>query len=279
MEENQINVEVHRLHKERIYFFLTFLIATLVWIWLIYSAVKPEQVVEEIKEIKFGEQLTDYIFDAKIILGFLFFAFLSHFIAMAHIRMNGVKVGPNQFPEIAKAIEAISQRLGFTYPPSAFVITGHGLLNAFATRLIFRKMIVLYSDLVDALMEEKDQDQLEAVIAHEMGHHILNHTGLKEWFLITSDLFPVFTLALSRSREYSADRVMGVVISDIKVCERALVKLAAGKRLGAKVDVEEYVKQIDEEGGFFAWLAEKMATHPHLTKRVSVLRDYIVSLN
>ena len=155
----KIDVGKYRLGKESFYFALTFLTALMVWVWIIAALFDPSLKLQsdgvDIYSVVYG-----YVLEPSFILTIFLFTFISHFIAMAYIRLNGVKLGPDQLPEIWAAIEKQSQILGMEKPPSAFVIFGHGVMNAFATRLIFRRMIVLYSDLVDSLIEEKDQKQL-----------------------------------------------------------------------------------------------------------------------
>jgi len=222
------------------------------------------------KVSKIAESLTTPV----LILLFFVFGLYSHLLAMAYIRQNGVKVGPQQFSEIYEAVKHLSGRLGMHKQPDVFVITGHGLLNAFATRLVFRRIIVVYSDLAEALIEGRDQKQLLAVLSHELGHQALGHTRLIEWFFWPGKTVPFLGSGLSRAREYSCDRVMKSLIADNQVCEKALIKLAAGGFLGSKTDIEVYLNQRKEEGGFFAWLSEKLSTHPHLPNRIIAVRKY-----
>ena len=46
----------------------------------------------------------------------------------------------------------------------------------------------------------------------------------------------------------------------------------AGKKLYRHVNLDELSSQAETEGGFWIWVAEKLSTHPHLPKRVRVLR-------
>lgn len=240
---------------------------------------RSELTKEEQKELKASEE---EVFDTSVLslttpVLFLFYALLGlffHYIAVAFIRINAVKIGSNQFPALWEAMQRFSIKIGVHNPPDIFVLNGNGMLNAFAAKLVFRKIIVLYSDLVEALVEEKDQKQLEAVMAHELGHHVLGHTNIfLDWFLSPLLYIPFFGLPLSRAREYSSDRVMKALVSDKEACEKALIKLAAGKILGNQTNISEYLKQRYEETGFFTWIAEKLSTHPHLPNRIAALDD------
>jgi hypothetical protein len=44
--------------------------------------------------------------------------------------------------------------------------------------------------------------------------------------------------------------------------------LASGKKLYKKVNTERFMFQSESEDGFWAWFAEKLSTHPKLSKRV-----------
>ncbi len=48
--------------------------------------------------------------------------------------------------------------------------------------------------------------------------------------------------------------------------------LAAGKRLYREMDVDAFLAQAHEQDGFWMWLAEHVATHPNLPKRLSNVR-------
>jgi len=192
---------------------------------------------------------------------------------MASIRINSVKIGPNQFPVLWNSMVDSARRMGMDKPPDMYIINAAGELNAFAARLVSRKLLVLYSDLVDALLEGSDKKQLDAVVCHELAHHALNHTHFYNWFLLPADYIPFLGSALSRYREYSADRIMKVLIKDQSICERSLVKLVSGKNIGNKVNLDEYKNQVNVERGFFVWLAEMLSSHPHLPKRMLAIKN------
>lgn len=241
--------------------------------WLDLTSKEQEQVEEAERDVidRVAASLTTPV----LLLGFSIGSLFLHYFSIAYVRMNAVKVAPDQFPEIWETTGKIAQQFGMKHQPDVFVMLGQGMLNAFATKLIFRKFIIIYAELADALVEEKDHRQLEAVLAHEVGHHVLGHTRLIwEYFFMPIAFVPFLMLPLSRAREYSADRAMKALMEDTSICHRAMVKLAAGKKYGNRVNVSAYTRQIDEEGGFFAWLAEKFSTHPHLPNRLEAISRF-----
>ena len=60
-----------------------------------------------------------------------------------------------------------------------------------------------------------------------------------------------------------------VFICVLKRAEKGLLILAAGKDLYKKVNVTELIKTSNNENDFAPWFAEKVASHPHLTKRIA----------
>ena len=256
-QEQRIDPYKYRTGKEKFYLWFSILATVGYYIWIANSVLSED----------YGS-LKNPLFLLAFVLLFLFL----HLLGMAAIRINSVKIGPNQFPEIWNSAEKLSKRLGLNKLPDIYILNSGGQLNAFAARLVSRKILVIYSELAEALIEDKDHQQLEAVIGHELGHHALNHTHFYNWFLTPAEMIPFFGAAFSRSREYSADRIMKGLIQNQEVCERALVKLAVGKKLGNLVNIDEYTSQIKTETGFFVWLSEKMASHPHLPKRIIAIK-------
>ena len=82
-----------------------------------------------------------------------------------------------------EAIQALSEQaavkladqLGMKRKPSIFLLNGR-VMNAFAVKLMRKRVVVLYSDIVEAMIEKGDRKQLEIILAHEFGHHALGHT-------------------------------------------------------------------------------------------------------
>ncbi|MEK7521935.1 MAG: M48 family metallopeptidase [Patescibacteria group bacterium] len=270
----QVDVRKLRTKKEIFYFVLIVFASIGGWYWLLSSAFKDINAF--FASLAFGditfEKLMSGLSTPIFLLIFFVFGLFFHLLAMAHVRLNAIKVGPNQLPELFEGAKKLCGTLGISKQPDVFVMNGNGILNAFAARLVTRRLLIVYSDLADALIEGRDQGQLEAVLSHELGHHELGHTSVWNYFIQPGLSVPGLGHAYSRAREYSCDRVMKAVVSDQIACERALIKLAGGKSAGEKANIDEYVEQKQSEGGFFAWLSEKLSTHPHLPNRIAAIR-------
>jgi Zn-dependent protease with chaperone function len=189
-------------------------------------------------------------------------------VQLAHIRGNGVKVGPDQLPEIHASAQRAASALGLAEMPEVYVIQEGGLLNAFATKWAFRRWVVVYADLIEACGE--NSRELDMVMAHEMGHLVLNHIRWR-WILWPAFFVPFLMQAYSRACEYSADRCGWAACLDKQAAARGLLVLAAGGNLARMASLEAFLRQRDEVRGFWQTVVEWFSTHPWLTRRVEAL--------
>lgn len=139
------------------------------------------------------------------VVGILYGAFILLFMLMApalflaHVRGNGVRVSERQLPDLNARVRAASEKLGLPQPPEVYVIQAGGVLNAFATKLLSRKYVILFSDLMDQC---HDPRQCDFVVGHEVGHLAAGHLRWNA-FLAPYHLLPWLGTAYSRAREYT----------------------------------------------------------------------------
>lgn len=199
----------------------------------------------------------------------------AHALLLARITGNGVRVGPDQLPDLHRRVERASRRLGLAQPPEAYVVQSGGVLNAFATKLFSRRFIVLYSDLVDACEDlarpDGEPDEVDFIVAHEIGHLAAGHLAWNT-FLWPARAVPWLGAAYSRACEYTCDACGHAVVGDLEVSSRALAVLAAGGRLAKRVNLDAFTRQHLDAGRFWMAVEEVNATHPYLPKRVAALR-------
>jgi Zn-dependent protease with chaperone function len=195
-------------------------------------------------------------------------------VVRAQLLGNAVRIGPTQHPEVHREVVALSAELGIE-PPQVFVMSGSGLLNAFALKFLGRggSHILLMSELVDLFLERDRPEELRTVIAHELAHHALGHVEPKMVLLrLPSQFFPFLHQAYSRSCELSCDRVALALVGKADPVRRALLSLATGSRaLSSATSAESFVQQGKDGGGFFNFLATIYSTHPLLTARVEAV--------
>ena len=202
------------------------------------------------------------------LLGALFFL-AAHALFLAQVRTNGVRVDERQLPDLHARVRAAAGRLGIEALPEVYVVHGGGLLNAFATKLLSRRYVILLSDLVDHC---EDPRQLDFVIGHELGHLAAGHL---KWnlLLLPYRVVPWLGAAYSRACEYTCDRCGLAAAGDLEQAQRGLVVLAAGGRIASRVDLAAFAAQRDETGGFWATVLELTSFHPFLCKRTAALQE------
>lgn len=205
---------------------------------------------------------------AVLVLGFVLVA---HAVFLASIRGNGVRVGPDQLPDLHRRLVAASERLGMQKVPELYLLQSGGLLNAFATKLLSRRFVILYSSLADAC---SDPRQLDFVLGHELGHLAAGHLAWNG-FLAPFRLVPWLGSAYSRAREYTGDRCGLAVVEDLEPAMRGLVVLAAGGKHAGEVNLGAFAAQREESGRFWMATTELMSSHPFLCKRVAALEELV----
>jgi Zn-dependent protease with chaperone function len=183
---------------------------------------------------------------------------------VGYLKGNAVKVTQKQFPDIYNIVAKQTLQLGMSTMPDIYILQSGGVLNAFATNFAGTSYVVIFSDILAAAYEQ-DIKVVEFVIGHEMGHIKRKHI-IKRLLLIPGALIPFLGAAYSRACEYTCDRIGYALCPD--GATKGMILLAAGRGLSKKVNVSAYMEQIETEGGFTKWIAEKVASHPNLTKRV-----------
>lgn len=201
-----------------------------------------------------------------VMLGVFFF--VMHLAFVAHVRGNGVRIGPDQFAELHAAVEGLSRRMGLKKVPEAYLMHGGGMLNALATRFIGSDFVVLYAELIEAC--GSDTAARDMIVAHELGHI---HRGHVRWHLAVAPamLVPFLGTALSRAREYTCDRygLAGAGSRDGALLGMSI--LAAGGELGRRVNRRAMVDQRAQLNTGWMTIGEWLSTHPPLAKRMAQL--------
>ena len=193
---------------------------------------------------------------------------------------SAVKVGPNQFPRVHALCTRCAETLGIA-TPTAYVHSRFEL-NAATYGTNDDAFILLNSALIDHFSDE----ELLSVIGHECGHIHNNHVVYLTAMHFLKQMASIFLrwiatpalLALnawSRRAEITCDRAAMLCARDLEVATRALAKLALGStKLYEQLNLEAFVAQYEEGREGVGQLAEVMATHPWLPKRVKALRIF-----
>lgn len=212
---------------------------------------------------------------------------------------SSVKITPTQYPDLYAKLQIACTTLGVDMPD--FFLQQNPIVNAF-TFGSERHVIVLHSALIERLTDE----EILAVIAHEVGHihaqHVLYLTAARILELITkvgvsaipggelaklilNTTISSALLAWARRAELSCDRAGLLVVQDPHVVGKVMMKLAGGS-FASKLDYQEFLNQgrefkkhCDENGldNFWANIINAGQTHPFPIWRVSEIIDWYES--
>ena len=206
-------------------------------------------------------------------------------------KANAVRVSERQYPWVHERLLRVCDTFDIDEPPELY-ISQTPLVNAGAVGLD-KPFIVLNSSTIEIL----DRDQVEALIAHEVGHIMSGHAVYRTMLFILLRFaltrYPLAGVAArpilyallewSRKAELSCDRAGLLATQDPSIMMGALMRIAGGSR-GEDLDLDEFIAQSDEYrgdddtiAGIYKVLAALGATHPFAVVRVAELREWIDS--
>ncbi|MFD0258742.1 M48 family metallopeptidase [Kitasatospora indigofera] len=203
---------------------------------------------------------------------------------------TAVKTSERQFPELYNMVRDAAYILDLEKVPDLYV-TQDPAVNAMCIGMD-TPIIVLTSGLVELL----DEEELRAVVGHEVGHAMSGHAVYRTMLLILTNIatriawIPLGNLAIMalitalkewfRKAELSCDRAGLLAGQDLQASMRGLMKLAGGHNLGEmNVDAfleqaEEYEKAGDLRDGVLKLLQVLPQTHPFAVVRVAQLKKW-----
>jgi heat shock protein HtpX len=203
-----------------------------------------------------------------------------------------------QEPELYDIVDQLRQNAGLPMPTVA--IAPHRQPNAFATGRNPDNAVVCVTE---GILKILDRDELEGVIAHELGHiknrdmllqtvsaslsgAITNlarlggartNSGLGPLAIIFAPIgAAILQFAISRSREFKADHSGAEISGKPLSLASALQKLQAGaKRIPMRISPSVApVAQVNPLAAFGSGLPKLFSTHPSTEERVEKLREY-----
>jgi Zn-dependent protease with chaperone function len=201
------------------------------------------------------------LFYLILILLYLFFRLG---LLIGYIKGNSIKVTKSQFPVLHSILLNQCNVLDIKNVPDLYIMQNGGILNAFATTFMGSNYVVIYSEIADEAYQN-NMATVEFIIGHELGHIKRKHM-LKSLLLFPSFILPFLNSAYSRACEYTCDNI-GASLSPNGV-KPGLVLLASGKNIWKNVNIEKFIEQEYTAEGFWFWFAEKVSSHPRLTKRL-----------
>ena len=190
-----------------------------------------------------------------------------------------VRIGPRQFPELHDRAQQAAECL--FCPPVPVYVKRASEMNIYTLGLWQRPIIVVTSSLVDQM----DLDNLQFFIGREMGHIEAGHTWLRTLLKPVGSEVPVIGKLLNsvvfgdwiNRTEYTADRAGFLACRSLTTSVSTMLKFGVGIKLFAKLDISEFLKQLNEVRNVRGAMTEIVAEQPYLTKRVRALVDFALS--
>jgi Zn-dependent protease with chaperone function len=203
---------------------------------------------------------------------------------------SSVRVSETQFAKVhAKYMEACE--ILDVHPPPPLFISQTPIVNAGAIG-IDEPFIVINSGALSLM----DDDELQFILAHELGHvlseHVLYKTMIRLMLRLTvvamsvplggAALFALLAALLEwdRKSELSADRAGLLVVQDPQVAFRSLMKLAGGGH-SDQMSVEAFLEQArdyEASGNVFDGVVKLLnvlgRTHPFPVLRIAKLKSW-----
>jgi Zn-dependent protease with chaperone function len=203
---------------------------------------------------------------------------------------DSVRVGERQFPHLYEMLRDACHILDLEKVPPMYV-TQDPKPNAMCIGLD-EPIIVVTTGLVELL----DEEEMRAVVGHEVGHALSGHAVYRTILLFLTTLalrvawIPLGNVAIMaivtalrewfRKSELSADRAGLLVGQDLQASMRGLMKLAGGNHLH-EMNVDEFLKQAEEyeSGGDLRDSVLKILnmlprSHPFTTVRAAELKRW-----
>jgi Zn-dependent protease with chaperone function len=188
--------------------------------------------------------------------------------AKAKLRGSALRVSADQFPEIHSAAVTIAESMGVA-EPEIFIVEGNQQ-NAFALKHGSKGYVILVDDIVFGALATGNVGALHFILAHELAHHALGHTGVLR-SIVSMNYKP-----LSRLDEFSCDAVAHAIVNDSNAALDALTLLLIGPQIFARVNKAALERQAREvAGNSHSKKSEKGMTHPLLLRRYSRITEII----
>ncbi|MFJ4678319.1 MULTISPECIES: M48 family metallopeptidase [unclassified Kitasatospora] len=206
---------------------------------------------------------------------------------------TAVKTSERQFPELYDMVRDAAYVLDLEKVPELYV-SQDPKVNAYCIGMETPVIVV-----TTGLVELMDEEELRAVIGHEVGHAMSGHAVYQTMLMILTNLaarigwIPLGNLAITalitalkewfRKAELSSDRAGLLAGQDLQASMRSLMKLAGGAHL-AEMNVDafleqaaEYDKAGDLRDSVLKLLQVLPQSHPFAVTRVAQLKKWAES--
>jgi pSer/pThr/pTyr-binding forkhead associated (FHA) protein len=190
-----------------------------------------------------------------------------------------VRVSPRQFPELYEITLVAARRLNS--PPVPLYVKRQSEQNIYTLGLWGQPLIVVTSAMVDQMT----LDSLQFFIGREVGHIRAGHTWLRTLIRPLGTGVPIIGKLLDSvvfgdwmiRTEMTADRAGFIACNSLTVAVSTMLKFGVGVKLFEKLDIREFLQQLDDLRSVGGRFTEIVAEQPYLIQRVRRLVRYALS--
>ena len=182
---------------------------------------------------------------------------------------QGLKISKELFPNIFKITEKINAKLNLDNEITYF-IEPNNFHNAYCLPISAKESaVIINSGLVELLNDE----EMEYIIGHEIGHHLFSH---KNYPKVTIDGSENIGLKrLSQAAEISVDRIGLYCNNNLDACINCMMKIASGlKPPHINFDHKTFIDQLKNIVDLKGDRSQIYSTHPMIFVRAKALIIY-----
>ncbi len=190
-----------------------------------------------------------------------------------------VRVGPRQFHEIHEAGTIAAARLSSPVVP--IYVKRSSEQNIYTLGLSSPPLIVITSSMIDQMSNES----LQFFIGREIGHIRAGHAWLRTLLRPLGSGIPVIGKLLDsvifgdwmNRTEFTADRAGFIACDSLTVSVSTMLKFGVGTALFQKLDIREFLEQINDVRSVGGRVTEIVSEQPYLIQRIRRLVRFALS--
>lgn len=203
---------------------------------------------------------------------FPFAAVILHRYKAAADRMHLAPITRNQLPEVHRILEELCREAGLSRTPRLF-LTKDPSIDPCTMTPGLRPHLVLGTDFLAGCRENGTPEALRFMLAHQVGHMVLNH-HTRRWLWLSTAILgtPVLRGVFIRLLEFNADLWAARAVPE--GAERALALCAVGKDNYPYLHGGEQAEHWERRRDALGQLAYLWATQVPAAERVSRLRHH-----
>jgi pSer/pThr/pTyr-binding forkhead associated (FHA) protein len=190
-----------------------------------------------------------------------------------------VRVSPRQFHEIHEAGTIAAARL--SSPPVPIYVKRASEQNIYTLGLSSQPLIVITSAMIDQMSNES----LQFFIGREIGHIRAGHAWLRTLLRPLGSGIPLIGKLLDsvvfgdwmNRTELTADRAGFIACDSLTVAVSTMLKFGVGTTLFQKLDIREFLEQINDVRSVGGRVTEIISEQPYLIQRIRRLVRFALS--